>query len=76
MTEGRNITKQEERTVEEAVGIMRAWLDAHKGEAPFCNPGFWGIEEAVHQIEHNIGYMREGKEWRYGRREMCCGVSA
>lgn len=57
MTEGGSITKQEEATLTEAMEIMGRWLDAHKDEVQFQSPGFWGIEEALHQLEHNMGYM-------------------
>ena len=57
MKENGTITEHEEATLADAMAIMSRWLDAHKDEAAY-NPGYWGIEEARHQLERNLGYMR------------------
>lgn len=57
MRENGTITEQEEATLTEAIGIMKRWLDAHGDEAAY-DPGYWGIEEARHQLERNLVYMR------------------
>lgn len=56
MRENGTITEQEEATLTEAIGIMKRWLDAHKDDDPHSY-GFWGIEEARHQLSQCIGYM-------------------
>lgn len=57
MREDGSITKQEEATLNEAMQIMDRWLDAHRHEAAH-SIGYWGVDEALHQLKRNLGFMR------------------
>lgn len=57
MRENGTLDEREEATVCEAMAIMSRWLEAHREERP-RHPGYWGIEEAHHQLRSNLWAMR------------------
>lgn len=55
MKEDGTLTAKEEATVRDAIGIVSRWLELHRDEPHTY--GYWGLDEARHQLETNIGYM-------------------
>lgn len=57
MKDNGTLTKKEEATMCEAMGIMGRWLEAHRDDK-HKHHGYWGIEEARRQLRANFWAMR------------------